>query len=321
MKYIRIPGVPLPVSRLILGGSGSRFASGGDVGELMEAALECGIDAVDTARAYGESEKAIGRWLRLSGRREEIVIISKCCHPSMAFLRRVDAAMAQEDLKRSLEALGTDRIDLLLLHRDDVSVPVERIVDWMDRFCSDGLIGAYGGSNWSAPRIQSANAYAAKHGLRGFAVSSPHFSLGRQRHDPWGNGCRTVTGEGRRAEREYYIRTGMPVVAWSSLCSGVFSGKLKSNEWNRLLGMFGINAAWAYGCADNRERLKRCEELSAQRGVSISQIALAWLLGDEMTVLPVIGASSAKRIRENALAADISLTNAERAFLDLREDG
>ncbi len=321
MKYLNIPDVAMPVSRIILGGSGGRFASGGEIGDLMEAALDAGINAVDTARVYGRSEEAVGRWLKNGGDRDRIVIISKCCHPSMAFLSRVNERAAEDDLKRSLEALGTGRIDIYLLHRDAPGVPVGRIVDWLNRFREEGRIGAFGGSNWSAERIREANDYAALHGLTGFSVSSPHFSLGRQRHDPWGNGCRTITGERGRAEREWYRDAGMPIIAWSSLCGGVFSGKMKSDEWGRLQALFGINTRWGYGCPDNRERLARCEKLAAQRGITVSQAALAYLICGDMKVMPVIGASSPLRIRENAAAADIALTEEERAFLDLSARG
>ncbi len=317
MKYVKIPGISLPVSRIILGGSGGCFASGGDVGGLIEEALASGINTVDTARVYGKSEEAIGRWLRHGGDRSRLVIISKCCHPSMAFLNRVTERAAEDDLKRSLDALGTDRIDIYLLHRDAPNVPAGRIVEWLNRFREESRIGVFGGSNWSAERIREANDYATGHGMTGFAVSSPHYSLGRQRHDPWGNGCRTVTGETHRDEREWYAAQGMPLIAWSSLCGGVFSGKIKSGEWGRIQAVFGINTRWAYACRDNRERLVRCEKLAAEKGVPVSVIALAYLLCGDIAAMPVIGASSPGRIRENAAAAELELTKEERDWLDL----
>ena len=320
MKYARIPFVDQPVSRIILGGSGGRFLSGGDIGDIMDAALACGINAVDTARVYGRSEEALGRWLKEGQRRDRVVIISKGCHPSMAFHRRVNARAAGDDLKQSLEALNTDHIDVSLLHRDDPSVPVGAILEFLNRFHEDGLIGAFGGSNWTAKRIAEANAYAEEHGLAGFTVSSPHYSLGRQRHDPWGNGCKTATGGSHAEERRYYEDTQMPLVAWSSLCAGVFSGKLKSDEWGNLQKTFGINTRWAYGCRDNRERLSRCEKLAEEKNASVAQIALAWILKDSMSVFPVIGASGPARVRENAAAADIGLSDREYAWLNLEEE-
>lgn len=318
MKYTNIPYVEKPVSRIVLGGSSDIFRSGGDVGEVMAAALSCGINVVDTAREYRKSEEAIGRWLREGGKREDIVIISKCCHPVMSFVPRVGERQAEDDLKRSLSNLGTDRIDIYLLHRDNEAVPVGRIIDFLNRFHEEGRIGAFGGSNWRAERVAEANAYAESHGLVGFTVSSPHYSLGRQKRDPWGNGCRTITGEKNAAQREFYIKTGMPVIAWSSLCAGVFSGKLKSSEKGKIMKYFGFNPAWAYDCSDNYERLRRCEELAERKGATVAQLALAWLLGDEMTVLPVVAASSPKRVMENARAAELELTAEERQYLAVK---
>ena len=316
MKYIQIPSVSLPVSRIVLGGSSGVFISGGDLSGIMESALACGINTIDTAREYGRSEEAIGRWLKTKGERDKIVLISKCCHPCYAFISRVSEQAARDDLQRSLDTLQTDHIDVYLLHRDRETVPVGRIVDFLNRFHEEGKIGAFGGSNWTAKRIAEAHAYAQAHGLTGFSVSSPHFSLGRQRHDPWGNGCKTITGEKNAAQRAYYQENQMAVLAWSSMCGGVFSGKLKAAEWSGLRKRLGLRAWWAYGSPDNRERLVRCERLAREKGATVAQIALAWLLTGKINVLPVIGASGAARIRENAAAADIPLSDQERAYLD-----
>ena len=310
MLYGTIPFVDKPVSRLVLGTSGRAFSSGGEVDELVEAALESGINCLDTARVYGRSEEAIGAWLRRSGRRKDVVLITKGCHPAAGFIPRVGARQAEDDLRRSLDALGTDRVDVYLLHRDSEWLPVGPIVEFLNKFHEEGRIGAFGGSNWTARRVKEANAWAAARGLKGFTVTSPHCSLGIQVRDPWGNGCKTITGEKNRAQRDYYEKTAMPVIAWSSLCGGIFSGKVSSDAWG---GFHGDQKA--YDCPENRERLRRCEALAAKKGASVAQIALSWLLHSPLHVFPVISASSTKRIRENAAAAEISLTPEEFAWL------
>lgn len=317
MQYVEIPYVSKPVSRIVLGGSGKHFFSGGDAAPVMEAALESGINCVDTAREYGKSEEAIGRYLRQSGRRKDWVLVSKCCHPTLAFVQRVSRQAAEDDLERSLEALGTDRIDIYFLHRDNELVDVGIIAEFMHRFHEEGKIGAFGGSNWSAKRIAALNSYAQSHGLTGFTVSSPHYSLGRQRHDPWGNGCKTITGDKNAVQREFYVRNQMPLFCWASLCAGMFSGRIQSTEPGRILKQFGFNAAWGYDCRDNYRRLARCEELAEKKGITVAQIALAWLLGSELNTLAIVGGSSPDRIRENARAAELSLTEAERRWLNL----
>lgn len=316
MKFVKIPYVDKPVSRIVLGGSGRLFAGGGDVHDVIETALECGINCVDTAREYGKSEAVIGKYLLESGKREKIVLVSKCCHPTLAFVQRVSQSAAAEDLNRSLDTLGTDHIDIYFLHRDNEFVPVGKIAEFMTRFHEEGKIGAFGGSNWSAKRIAALNDYAAAHGLVGFSVTSPHYSLGRQKKDPWGNGCKTITGEQNAGQRAFYRKNQMPVFCWSSLCAGVFSGKLKSGEKAGIRKHFGFNAARGYECADNYERLGRCEILAAQKGVTVPQIALAWVLGSELNTLAIVSGSS-PNVLENAKAAEIVLTDAERRYLNL----
>ena len=316
MKYTKVPFVDKPVSQIVLGGSGKRFTSGGDVTAVMETALECGINCVDTAREYGNSEAAIGRYFRKQGRRDDFVLISKCCHPTLAFVQRVSASAAEADLMRSLDILGTDHIDIYFLHRDDGSVSVGKVAEFMHRFHEEGRIKAFGGSNWSAKRIAELNAYAQQHSLTGFAVSSPHYSLGRQQHDPWGNGCKTITGVKNADQREYYIRTRMPVFCWAALCGGLFSGAVSSAEPGSILKLLGFNSTWGYGCRDNFERLRRCEALAAEKGVTVAQIALAWLLGSELNTLAIVGCNTPERVLENAQAADLQLTQAERLWLE-----
>lgn len=319
MKYANIPFINKPVSRIVLGSAGMLFTSGGDVSEVMETALDCGINCVDSARAYGKSEEAIGRYLRQSRRRDEIVLISKCCHPTLAFVPRVGQQAAEDDLKRSLDTLGTDHIDIYFLHRDNKLVSVGKIAKFMSRFHEEGKIGAFGGSNWSAKRIAEVNAYAESHSLTGFTVSSPHYSLGRQKHDPWGNGCKTITGNQNAGQRQFYKENQMPLFCWASLCAGVFSGKLKSTQQGSIIKHFGFSAAWGYDCADNYERLKRCEALAAEKGETVAQIALAWLLGSELNTLAIVSGGNPKRIIENAQAAKIELTPAERCYLNLED--
>ena len=310
MRYESIPFVDKPVSRLVLGTAGRAFSSGGEVDELVETALSCGINCLDTARVYGRSEEAIGAWLRRSGRRKDVVLLTKGCHPVAGFVPRVGARQAEEDLRRSLDLLGTDHVDIYLLHRDNPLLPVGPIVEFLNKLHEEGKIGAFGGSNWTARRVAEANAYAASHGLKGFTVTSPHYSLGIQTRDPWGNGCKTITGEKNRDQRQWYAQCGMPVFAWSCLCDGVLSGKVKSDEWGGFQG-----SQKAYDCPENRERLRRCEELAAEKNATVAQIALSWLLCGPLKVFPIVSASSPERIRENAAAADIVLTPEEAARL------
>lgn len=320
MKYSKIAGVDKPVSKIILGTSTPAFMRGENCNALLDCALSLGINAFDTARVYGRAEKALGRWLAAPGVRERTVVISKCCHPDIFGRRRVNARAMRADLKKSLSALGTDYIDIYLLHRDDLSVPAGTVVEELNALHSEGRIGAFGGSNWTHRRIEEANEYAYKRGLIPFAVSSPNYSLARQYGDPWGGGV-SICGEEGAAAREWYASCGMPVIAYSSLARGVLSGRIKSSEFERAGKIFDKITLKGYVSEENFLRLRRCEEMAKRPGVSVAQVALAYVLCGKMNAFAVVSCSSPNRLRDNAGAADIGLTAEELEWLNLEKDG
>ena len=138
--------------------------------------------------AGATSERMLGEWVRRRGIREEMVIIDKGAH-TRAGQKRLTPADITADLHEGLSRLGTDYIDLYLLHRDDPAMGVGPIVEVLNEYLSAGRIRAFGGSNWTAGRIAEANDYAAAHGLVGFAASSPNLSLAVPRQVPWAGGC------------------------------------------------------------------------------------------------------------------------------------
>lgn len=199
--YASIPYVDKKVSRIFAGTAFPPIQDGADGTEFFEAALANGINAFDTARVYMEAEHSFGNWLEKSGRREEVVILSKCGHPDAMWNKRVNEKEMRKDLKKSLEELKTDYIDIYMLHRDDLDTEVAVAVETFNAMHEEGSIGAFGASNWTHTRIEEANEYAYKHNLIPFSVSSPNFCLARQVEDPWGGGCVNICGpENKRPE-------------------------------------------------------------------------------------------------------------------------
>ena len=223
---------------------------GQDADEMLDAAVGNGINAFDTARNYGGAEASLGRWLKKRGVRGEVVLLSKCAHPDERG-SRVNERAIREDFARSQEALGTDYIDIYLLHRDDERVPVGEIVELLNAMHREGKIGAFGGSNWTHERLAAANEYARSRGLIPFAASSPNFGLAHQMCDPWGGGCVTISGAENGAAREWYRKTQLPVIAYSSLGRGFFSGKFRSGERARARKVLDAVARKAYDCEEN----------------------------------------------------------------------
>ncbi len=320
VDYISIPYVNRPVSRILFGAAGPSFLRGEENNALLDAALAAGITTFDTARNYALSEQTIGIWLRERGCRDRVVILSKCAHPDDGGRKRVSEAAIRADFARSAELLGTDYIDIYLLHRDDPEVDVAVPIETLNALHAEGRIGAFGGSNWTVSRIRQANEYALRRGLIPFSVSSPHFSLARQQQDPWGGGCVSITGAENEADRAWYRETQMPVVAYSSLGRGLFSGRFRSAERAHAERFLDAVAMRGYGCTDNYERVARCEELANKKGCKVSQIAMAWLLCQGLNVLPVCAMSSPARIAENVAGLSVTLTPEESRYLNLEAD-
>jgi aryl-alcohol dehydrogenase-like predicted oxidoreductase len=263
----------------------------------------------------GAVERVFGHWLRERDVRDHVVIITKGAHHSVD-RRRVTPFDIAADLHDSLARLKVESIDLYLLHRDDPSQPVGPIVDALNKHQRAGLIRAFGGSNWTHERIQAANAYAAANGLTGFAVSSPHFSLADQIEEPWSE-CVSISGPVGEAARVYYRESGMPLLTWSSLASGFFSGRFTPDNLAAFTSYEDQLCVRCYCSEANFRRLDRARQLAAEKGFTLPQIALAYVLAQPLDVYALVGCRSRAEFSENLAALDCALTPDEMAWLDL----
>ena len=315
MRYIEIAGIERPVSVIGLGTTSKIFTPAGDdtVAELIDAYLAVGGNCIDTAHIYGlgESEKALGRWLEHSGRRDDIALITKGCHPRVDEAGqfgppRVNAEAIHYDLSESLERLGTDHVDLYLLHRDDETVPPGPLLEALNEEMASGRIVAFGASNWTVERIALANEYAAEHGLTGFAASSPGLSLPRPVEMQF-PGTLFADDETRR----WHADTQMPVFAWTSLAAGFASGRFQPDDTDV------DESTRAFFSEDNFERMRRAEEVAELRNASALQVALAFVLGQEYPVVALVGPSKVENLHGALGALEVELTPDEMRYLDL----
>ena len=321
MEYGSISGVGKPVSRLILGTVIVSVREQERSFELLDAALAQGCTAFDTAHAYrgGDSERGLGQWMLKRGNRDEVVIISKGCHHN-ADRRRVTPADLASDLYDSLARLQTDYVDVYLLHRDDPAFPVGPIVEAFNEHLQAGRIHAFGGSNWTRRRIAEANAYAMAHGLTPFVVSSPNYGLAEQVKGPWGPDMISISGPNKRAARTWYEANQMPVLAYSSLARGFFSGRITRETFEEMKSTLHEGCINAYCHEQNFRRLDRAMLLAREKAITVPQVVLAYMLGSSLNVFPLVGARNGGEFRENLDAFDIALTEKERAWLDLEVD-
>lgn len=315
MKTVTVTGSPRPASRIALGTMIVRRAERARSFALLDAALDHGITTLDLAHCYsgGDSERCVGEWLRARGHRHQVTLLTKGCHPKGKH-QRVTPRDLNADLTESLTRLGVEQVDVYMLHRDDPEQPVGPLVECLNEHRAAGRIGAFGGSNWSHQRIAEANRYAAARGLQPFTASSPHFSLAEQVDDPWGPGCVSIAGPSQRASRSWYAEADVRLFAYSSLARGLFSGRIARDD----LSAADHACRKAY-CHDvNFRRLERAHDLAADRGLSVAQIAMAWVLGHPLDVVACCGAASAAEIAEAVTASEVRLSADEREWLDLR---
>ncbi len=288
---------------------------------LLDQIYELGGNTLDTAHIYGggKSERVIGRWLQARGLRDNMVIITKGGAHSED-RRRMTPFDITTDLFDSLARLKTDHIDLYLLHRDDPVLPVEPIIHALNEHQQAGRIHAFGASNWSHQRIEAANAYAKANGLKSFVASSPQYSLAESHTEPWPM-CLSISGTEGSEARNWYAKTQMPLLVWSPLASGFFSGKFQRDNLNK----FG-EREWdevvvrTYAKEANFQRLDRAATLASEKGVTTAHMALAFVMSQPMNMYSVVGPHSAAKFKANIEAADIKLTMQEMDWLDLKND-
>ena len=320
MTYGTVKGVSRPVSRLV---QGTVPLSEEDIDgsfALLDAVFAAGGRAFDTAHNYGGGacERVLGRWYNDRGLRDEIVVLAKGAHPYDG-RQRVTPEDITADLFESFERQGTDFFDIYVLHRDNPALPVGPIVEVLNEHKQAGRIGVFGGSNWSASRIAEANAYAAEHGLEGFSVSSPNYSLAVQIKPPW-EGCLSISGPAGEPDRAWYIEQGIPIFPWSSLAGGFFSGRLRRDNLDSFESYLDRLCVECYASDENFRRLDRVQELGERYGLSIPQTAMAFIMSQPIDVFALVGCRTGAEFEDNVGALGQQLTADELAWLDLRTD-
>jgi aryl-alcohol dehydrogenase-like predicted oxidoreductase len=209
----------------------------------------------------------------------------------------------------NLQRVGTDYLDLWVSHRDNPAVPVGDLVETLNDEVAKGRIRAFGGSNWSAARIREANEYAARKGLMGMAVSSPHVCLATAAEPFWAD-C-TQAGD---ADVAWHAASGVPLVAWSSQARGFFLDSSGPDDPNADLRRV------YHPIPSNFEKLARARELAKAKGVAPIQVALAYVLSLPAPMVALVGPATTGEVDSCVAASELRLTQAEMDWLALRRD-
>ena len=310
MRYVDIPGVTRAVSQMVMGAEDFYVSDEIFRHALLDQWLDQGGNAIDTGRIYGikdgepQSERVVGRWMATRSNREEVVVVTKCCHPWPDVPKRVAAETMAADVEGSLEALQTEYIDVLLMHRDDPDVPVGEVMGWLNEHREAGRVHAFGASNWSLERYQAANEWAQANGKSGFSLVSNYAGLAEMATPLW-PGCRSIDGEWAGWLRE----SGVANLSWAGLSHGFFSGRFspENREQEDMVGAFYAEANWA--------RLERAREYGEGRGWSATQVALAWALNRVFKALAAFWVGNFDEFKEGMAMAEVGMSAEDGAWL------
>jgi len=325
MKYRMIgtdPKTRREVSVLSLGAM--RFGTSTDEQTsfaVLDRYVEAGGTFVDTSGNYafwfdggqgGQSEELLGRWRRSRGIGDEIFIATKVgarpLAPGTSYLDNpegLSAKVLRESAQRSRERLGVDRLDLLYSHIDDPKTPQEETVQGFAELVAEGTVGLLGVSNHWAWRVQRARGLAAAAGLPGYEVLQYQHSYLRRRSDIPGHFSPDGELGAVGGDLLSYLRAdpALALVAYSPLLNGAYTNPGKP---------LGAD----YDHPGTPARLKALSQVAEQTGGTVNQVVLAWLIGGEIPVIPLVGASSVAQLEESLGAVDLELTEDQRTLLD-----
>jgi len=293
---------------------------------ILDRYVEAGGTFIDTSNNYsfwinstqgGESEALLGRWRKSRGVRSEVVIATKLGGRPVAAgldfaetakpenIEGLSASVVRKSAERSRELLGVEKIDLLYAHVEDPNVPVGETVQGFADLVAEDVVGLLGVSNHWTWRVAQARAAAASAGLPGYEVFQYHHSYLRSRTDMPGR--RSVDGNQGLASGEVlsYVRANpdLTLVAYTPLLSGAYVRD------DRPLGP-------AFDHAGNESRLAALRAVAEETGATANQVVLAWLMGGDLPIIPLVGASSIAQLDESLAAVDLDLSGDQRARLD-----
>lgn len=312
MQYCNLGNSDLKISRICMGCMGFGDAQNGQHSwtideahsrEIIRRGLELGVNFFDTAIAYqsGTSEQYLGRALRDFARREEVVVATK-------FLPRTPEEIAQgvsgaehiqRMLDKSLENLGMEYVDLYIYHMWDYQTPLYDIMEGLNRVVRQGKARYIGISNCFAFQLAQANALAEREGFAKFVSIQGHYNL--------------IFREEEREMAKLCAQENIAMTPYSALAGGRLA-KRPGESSKRLLEDSYARLKYDAAAEQDAAIIERVAELADRHGVSMTEIALAWLL--TKVTAPVVGATKLSHIEGAAKAVDLALPEDELRYLE-----
>lgn len=288
---------------------------------ILDRYVEAGGTFIDTSNNYafwhdggqgGQSEKLLGRWLKSRGAGDRVVIATKVgarpLAPGTSYIDNPEGLSAKairESAERSMERLGVDRLDLLYAHIEDPRTPLRETVEGFAELVAEKTVGLLGVSNHWTWQVERARNLAASLGLPGYEVLQYRHTYLRPRFDIPGDLSPDGSQGSVGGDLLSYLRAepGLTLVAYSPLLAGAYvrDDKPLGPEFDH---------------AGTPRRLAALRDVAKETGATINQVVLAWLIGGEIPVIPLVGASSVAQLEESLAAVDLKLTDDQRARLD-----
>ncbi len=309
MRYRRLGDSDLHVSEISLG---SWLTYGGGVADdqakaCVEAAFDEGINFIDTANAYaaGAAESFLGEVLA-SRPRDSYILATKLFFPMNDEDHGLSRQQVFKQIDASLTRLRTDHVDLYQCHRYDEETPLEETMAALTEVVRAGKARYIGFSEWTAEQIEAALELSREKGYETFVSSQPQYSM------LW-----------RVPEAEVIPlckATGSSQIVWSPLAQGALTGKYKPGEpppeGTRATSeqMGAMMDQWRDDAV--LEAVQRVVPIAARLGITMGQLALAWVLREPNVASAIVGASRPEQVRENAAASGIELDAATLAEID-----
>ncbi len=282
---------------------------------VLDAYVDAGGNFIDTADVYsrwvegnpgGVSEEIIGRWLKQRGNRYEYVVATKghgrmWDGPNGEGLSRIHLLKACED---SLRRLGVDYIDLYQTHWPRNDAPQEETMRALDQLVRDGKVRYVGCSNEPAWRLCKSLWISEREHLERFISLQPPYSLVRR-------------ADFERENEALCLDQGIGVIPYSPLQGGFLTGKYRRDTQPDSARAEGLKQ---YMTERNYALIDLLEQLGSERGASVTQMALAWLLQRPAITAPIIGANSVEQLQDILGALDVQLSPEEVTQIDAASD-
>ena len=311
MRYRQLGDSDLKVSEISLG---SWLTYGGGVGDdaaraCVDTAFEVGINFIDTANVYnrGAAESFLGDVLQRR-QRDSYVLATKLYFPmdDTGENQGLSRVQIEKQIDDSLRRLRTDHVDLYQCHRYDPSTPLDETMAALNEVVRSGKARHIGFSEWNAEQIQASLDLSREHGWAKFVSSQPQYSL--LHRDP--------EHEVIPLSRE----NGISQIVWSPLAQGALTGKYLPGrpppEGSRATSkrMGSMMSSWLE--QDVLQTVQRLRPVADRLGLTMAQLALAWVLREENLASAIVGASNPEQVRANASASGIELDAETLAEID-----